>query len=863
MGEPTRERLTGREQELSALRRSLDALAAGRPGIVAIHGEPGIGKTRLLSELAALADSRGIPVLFPEVSRQWNERTTDLPGAVLAVDDAHGASGLDGVLRAPPPAPVLLAVAYRDGCLWLPAALARSPWPVTRLPLGPLGPADVPGVPTHQAALLVAASAGNPLFLRALGRVGTEVLSAITDPRRLGETPLPDHVLAVATDELDRLPEAVREVAFAVATAGTPADVELVVRVAGLPESVTLRALDELVAYGLVTAHGSRLAFRHPLVRAATYQAAGVRWRTLGHRRAGEYLRAHGGPLPLRAFHAARTAGYGDIETAETLAAGAAAVLETAPATAAAWVGRAVEVLPDDRVGELLPLLGRALSLCGDLPRARDVLHTALALDVPYAVDGDPRRPMVETGPAMVDEAPTQPLVHKRQSRVDAVRACARTERLLGRYAEAKALLEREPVRGLAAERATVALLTGETGECVRLARQAVVEGDEVAGHVLGALGAVRGGTDTPDLGAVVRLVDGLPDASVGDHLSALGWLELESDRLSDAGRHLRRGLDFARATGRRSTLPTLLAADAALAVRSGHLDRARVSADEGARVARELGSPELVSLAATAGLPAVLWQMGPEEALASLPEPRSAWLIERVGLTVAECLLATGDASACVDHVRRRVGSDLAGASGGARSRWAAHLAVGLAESGREDEALPIADDAVSRSGGAPHAHHARSLVLARLDELPAARDAARLALRGTPLRMARVRELLAEHLAGLGELTAARAELGRAKEAYLACSAAWLSIRIRTTEARLGARAPRPRRPLGSVEALSGRELEIAELVAAGLTNREVATRLYLSRKTVEGHLARVFTKLGVKSRIGVAQRLAARPH
>ncbi|WP_269466111.1 response regulator transcription factor [Lentzea guizhouensis] len=48
------------------------------------------------------------------------------------------------------------------------------------------------------------------------------------------------------------------------------------------------------------------------------------------------------------------------------------------------------------------------------------------------------------------------------------------------------------------------------------------------------------------------------------------------------------------------------------------------------------------------------------------------------------------------------------------------------------------------------------------------------------------------------------------------------------------------------------------MAELVAAGLTNREIAAKLFLSVKTVEAHLARVFTKLGVKSRVGVAQRL-----
>jgi len=59
-----------------------------------------------------------------------------------------------------------------------------------------------------------------------------------------------------------------------------------------------------------------------------------------------------------------------------------------------------------------------------------------------------------------------------------------------------------------------------------------------------------------------------------------------------------------------------------------------------------------------------------------------------------------------------------------------------------------------------------------------------------------------------------------------------------------------------------LSGRELEVAQLVAAGLTNREIATRLCLSPKTVEAHLARVFTRLGVKSRAGVAQQLATQP-
>jgi DNA-binding NarL/FixJ family response regulator len=74
-----------------------------------------------------------------------------------------------------------------------------------------------------------------------------------------------------------------------------------------------------------------------------------------------------------------------------------------------------------------------------------------------------------------------------------------------------------------------------------------------------------------------------------------------------------------------------------------------------------------------------------------------------------------------------------------------------------------------------------------------------------------------------------------------------------------RLGRRVARTgRRGAGEegVDALSAREREIAELAAGGKTNKEIGGTLFLSEKTVEGHMSRIFAKLGVRSRVELAR-------
>ena len=74
------------------------------------------------------------------------------------------------------------------------------------------------------------------------------------------------------------------------------------------------------------------------------------------------------------------------------------------------------------------------------------------------------------------------------------------------------------------------------------------------------------------------------------------------------------------------------------------------------------------------------------------------------------------------------------------------------------------------------------------------------------------------------------------------------------------------RRRRATGGpgLASLSGREREIADLVARGRTNREIAAELFLSEKTIESHLSKVFAKLGVSGRVAVGEAVgrARRP-
>jgi DNA-binding CsgD family transcriptional regulator len=88
--------------------------------------------------------------------------------------------------------------------------------------------------------------------------------------------------------------------------------------------------------------------------------------------------------------------------------------------------------------------------------------------------------------------------------------------------------------------------------------------------------------------------------------------------------------------------------------------------------------------------------------------------------------------------------------------------------------------------------------------------------------------------------------------------CGARPLAARAET---ELRATGARPRRVvLAGVDALTASERRVAELAAQGLTNREIAQSLFITARTVEGHLTNVFRKLDLESREGLAEAMAS---
>jgi DNA-binding CsgD family transcriptional regulator len=187
----------------------------------------------------------------------------------------------------------------------------------------------------------------------------------------------------------------------------------------------------------------------------------------------------------------------------------------------------------------------------------------------------------------------------------------------------------------------------------------------------------------------------------------------------------------------------------------------------------------------------------------------------------------------------------------------------VGL---GELDEAIELTAELeeyarrLDRAWGLATAARSAALIASAQGEVDAAHEAAQRALAehvrlDWPLEHGRSLLVAGGILRRLGRRRDAAATLAEAKEIFDALRNPLWSTRAEAEQRRLGGRR-------GTSDELTPTEARVAELAGQGLRNAEIAAQLYVTPKTVEATLSRVYRKLGVRSRTELAGRLAVTP-
>ncbi|WP_063005362.1 LuxR family transcriptional regulator [Nocardia salmonicida] len=914
--------LHGRDTEQAMIDDLLSEARAGRSGAMVLRGEAGIGKTALLDYAAAqgipTVRSAGIEseaelpfaalhlLVRPgmELVRQLPSRQRDALEAAFGLGEGApadrmliGLAVLTLLAEEAAQGPLLCVI---DDAHWLDRATAEAllfaarrldAEGVVMLFATRSGPQDFPAPgltelalaglrPDAAAALLdagttalspamryrlLAESGGNPLALLELPAV---VGASIVD----GSNPLPltQRLQLAFHGRVTRLPAATRTVLLIAAAAGA-ADLAPVLRAASAL-GASLPDLQPAQDAGMVATDGQVLTWRHPLLRSAVYQGSALTDRLAAHRALADAL-VDDDAADLRAWHLACAATGPDEHTATALERTAdRARRRHGFHGAVAAYDRAAALSTDAgaRVRRLV-LAAETATEAGLTDRAERLAERAESLSHRTEFDAD--------GVGPPDRAKTDPTTRSRAAaasgsdgsafalRLDLVRAQA--EFAGGKTASAHRRLLSAAVKARETDpRGAARILTKAVHTAWYLGPD---ELDEVAA-VLTTLRLVEDDPATPIVRYLTGSVTGHRVADLRDAAAAAraGGADSPADLVQLCGSGLVVGQDAqveelagelvreCREQGRIGLLAPLLFFRSEGLSFGGRPRESRIAAEEGLRIAQDIGQAQWVS---------------------------------QIHAFLAYLAALQGDSTACRDHADHAVAEEFGG-PGAVGSSWA-HAAVALLALG--EGRLEQAQTELAHMTIEPARHHVIGLrtlpdqieVAVRLGATDRATEAldrltrwaqragqawiAALAARGRalladgsdaeqhfvaalavnrPFDEARTRLLYGEWLRRDKRKVDARTQLELAMNLFDRLDATPWSERARTELGALGV-GTGARASGGPLSSLTPQESQIVRLAAQGLSNREIAARLFLSHRTVGHHLYKAYPKLGVLSR------------
>ncbi|WP_329049355.1 AAA family ATPase [Streptomyces violaceus] len=849
----------------AAQRTALESALTGR-------GESTLQRDGLALRLAVLSVLRALaakgPVLVVADDFQW----LDAASAELLGFAAR---------RLGDDTPVQMLCAVRTEGQEYDRHLRASPPDTLAVRLGPLARTQVSALLDHRGYTPMSrstirdihrTSGGNPLFALELGRALAE---SPTRPRPGEPLPVPTSLRALVLSRLEMLSDEARRTLL-VASAGARPTLALL-HAAGREHAEAETA--QAAALGLLAteAEGPAVRFAHPLISAALYAEAPAQERRAVH---AALSTAASDPIE-RARHLALATTGTDPEVAARLAeAGALARDRGAPSVAASLGLLAARHTPADstpgpderrlQAAEDAITAGEA-DLARDI--ARDVLTRATvsaervrAWMVVIEAAGQALGDVDAVFPQVLADAGDDPgllaLVHYQLAWRGLV--------VEGDFAEARQ--EAEHAARLAAE--------GEDRRTELMALSFQASTETLMGHP-GAPATVKRALREPQ------------DPYVACHHNGAGsarfrWL-IMSDQLPEARATITALLREVRRRGMVESEVHFLRFLADTELRTGHCGRALDLARESLRLARDAGIGEgasamLASLAeASAGDVDRALALAREAADHAEVDGDQMYL-SRALAALGYAQLVAGDPAATVRSLRRvRELEHGLGINDPARGRWHGDLAEALVRIGEPGEAQDVIDTTRAHA-----LRLGRESVLAVLDRAEALVRAARGEHEGALVRLASVRDRLGRLGYGLEEARAAfalarlraqaaalprtghaplpgPASYDEAARLFRRCRALpWLrqvDAAVAAGSTPLEPASVAPPVALDALEGLASMERQVASLVMEGATNREIAARLFISVKTVEATLTRVYRKLGIRSRVDIVRLAAGR--